>query len=304
MFFRARRALNRAWFEFNVRELRNTAALPCSETPITIVSMVCHGEVSMYLLALKSFVRHLGVIPRVLVLNDGSLTLADKQTLSKHVDGIAIREISEISTGLCPKGGCWERLLLISDLVQESYVVQLDSDTLTSAAVPEVLSCIEENRCFTLLGDRSHPSVRTMLEAWEDLKTNTSTQPQAVCERNFSQLKESRNLKYLRGNAGFVGFAKGSFKRDRVVYFSELMRSISEGTWNRWGSEQLTSNLLIANSTDPLPLPFPKYCSFWAHPDVDYRASSFIHFIGPYRFAQGLYRKSAKVALRALQSSC
>ncbi len=31
---------------------------------------------------------------------------------------------------------------------------------------------------------------------------------QAVCERSFDQLPESASLQYVRGNAGFNGFAK------------------------------------------------------------------------------------------------
>ncbi len=262
--------------------------------------MVCHGEVRMYLLALKSFVKQLGTAPRVLVLSDGSLTPEDGALLRRHIAALSLVDIASISTGSCPKGGCWERLLLISELTEQGYVVQLDSDTLTSAAIPEVKMCIDENRCFTLLGDRSHPEVQPMLEAWKALKSNPSPQPQAVCERNFDRLPEAENLLYLRGNAGFVGFAKGSLSRAKVEWFSEKMRSISEGTWNQWGSEQLTSNLLIANAEGSVPLPFPKYCSYWAHPEVDYSQSSFIHFIGPFRYANDIYRKSAEKVLRAL----
>ena len=300
MFFRANRAVNRAWFDFNLRQLLKTPPLPAANSEIIVASMLCHGEVRMYLLSLKSFVRQLGQSPRVVVLDDGSLSAEDKALLKAQVPSLSLIEIASITTGACPRGGCWERLLLISDLAQEGYVVQLDSDTLTSKPIPEVLSAIAENRCFTLLGDRSHPVVQPMLEAWESLKSNPSSQPQAVCERNFDRLPEAKDLLYLRGNAGFVGFAKGSLDRERIAWFSDLMRSIAEGSWDQWGSEQLTSNLLISNSEHSLPLPFPRYCSYWAHPEVDYSESAFVHFIGPYRFANGLYRKSAESVLRAL----
>lgn len=302
MFYRARRALNRAWFDFHVRSLTQTPPLPSSNSPVTVASMVCHGEVLMYLLALKSFVAELGFSPRVVVLNDGSLGSDDVQLLRTQVPSISIRSISEFDTGKCPKRGCWERLMLICDLVQDGYVVQLDSDTLTSKPITEVLTCIRENRSFTLLGDRSTPRVQPMLEAWEDLKGSKSSQPQAVCERNFNLLPEATSLRYLRGNAGFVGYAHRSISRERVEWFSELMRGIAEGTWDQWGSEQLTSNLLISNSEDPVALPFPRYCSYWAHPDINYADSAFVHFIGPHRYSNGFYKKSAKVALRALRS--
>lgn len=303
MFFRARRALHRAAFDFTIRGLLQTTPLPVADAPVTVVSMVCHGEVRMYLLALKSFVRQLGASPSVVVLNDGSLTPEDAGLLQKHIPSLSLVEISSIGTGSCPRGGCWERLLLISDLVQSGYVVQLDSDTLTQQAIPEVLACISGNRSFTLLGDRSFPQAQPMLEAWGALKSNRSPQPQAVCERNFDRLPEAATLLYLRGNAGFVGFARDSITRERIEWFSERMRGIAEGTWDRWGSEQLTSNLLIANTEGSVPLAFPKYCSYWAHPEVEYSESAFVHFIGPYRYANGVYSKSAEEVLRALEGA-
>ena len=263
--------------------------------------MVCHGEVRMYLLAVKSFVRQLGQSPHVVVLNDGSLTAADIALMTAHVPSLRVVAIQAISTGSCPKGGCWERLMLISDLVSDGYVVQLDSDTLTMGPVPELLACVEANRCFTLLGDRSYPQVEPMLEAWARYKGNQDPQVQAVCERNFDKLPEAGQLRYLRGNAGFVGFAKGSIDRDKVQWFSERMRGIADGTWDKWGSEQLTSNLLIANAEDPLPLPFPRYCSYWAHAEVDYARSAFVHFIGPFRYANGFYRERARKIVSALR---
>jgi hypothetical protein len=78
------------------------------------------------------------------------------------------------------------------------------------------------------------------------------------------------------------------------------MRRIAGEKWDDWGSEQVTSNLLIANSQDALPLRFPKYLSYWAHPEVDYEQSSFIHFIGPSRFSHGFYLKSSRKVIMAL----
>ena len=303
MFFRARRALNRAWFDFNCRGLLKTPALPPSDSPLTVVTMLPHGEVSMYLLALKSFVGQLGRSPKVVVLNDGSLGAEDLRTLEAHILALTVVPIASVSTGSCPRGSCWERLMLISDLSQESYVVQLDSDTLTPGPIPEVVASIESNRSFTLLGDRSYPEVEPMLAACARLKASTSGQVQAVCERAFDQLPEAAELKYLRGNAGFVGFARGSLDRDRIAWFSDLMRRISGPQWDEWGSEQLASNLLIANAENPLPLPPPRYVSYWAHPEIRYQESSFLHFIGPFRYANGLYLRTAQRVLAGLRQA-
>lgn len=303
MFFRARRALSRAWFNFNCSSLLRTEPLRSSERDLTIVSMLCHGEVIMYLLAVKSFCRQLGLQPQIVILNDGSLTDSDQATLKDHIPAVKIVHISHVAPAQCPKGSCWERLLLITDIVKDSYVVQLDSDTLTANSIPEVLECIQANRSFTLLGDRSYPEVESMLSACARSKSNSHSMVQAVCERSFDQLPESATLKYVRGNAGFTGFAKGSLSREKVVWFSDLMRRLAKNQWDEWGSEQLTSNLLIANTEGARTLPFPKYLSYWAHPDVPYESASFVHFIGPHRFSNGFYLNSAKRAIANLGGS-
>jgi hypothetical protein len=254
----------------------------------------------MYLLAVKSFCRHFGCVPRVVILNDGSLTDSDYATLRSHIPTVRIVSIPEVAPDDCPKGSCWERLLLISDLVKDSYVVQLDSDTLTLNSIPEVQQYVAANRCFTLMGDRSFPEIESMASACLRSKSNLSPMVQAVCERSFDQLPECASLKYVRGNAGFTGFAKGSIDREKIVWYSGLMRRIAKEKWDEWGSEQVTSNLLIANSADACPLEFPKYLSYWVHPGVAYENSSFIHFIGPHRFSKGFYLKCARRVIGGL----
>ena len=181
--------------------------------------MLCHGEVLMYLLAVKSFCAQLGRSPTVVILDDGTLTNSDAATLRAHIPEARIVPISEIFPYRCPRGSCWERLLLIADLVQDTYVVQLDSDTLTANSIAEVAQCIDANRSFTLLGDGSYPQIEPMLDACARSKTNQSSMVQAVCERSFDQLPESASLQYVRGNAGFTGFAQDPLIAGRLPGF-------------------------------------------------------------------------------------
>jgi hypothetical protein len=302
MFFRAKRAMRRTWFNLNCRPLLHTSPIQTNDPSLTLVTMLCHGEVLMYLLAVKSFCRQLGRVPGVVILDDGSLTPNDHIIVKAHIPAVKIVPIASILPAQCPKGSCWERLLLISDIVQDTYVVQIDSDTLTLNSIQEVQDCIAANRSFTLMGDRSFPEIESMASANARYSDSTNPMVQPVCERSFNQLPESADLKYVRGNAGFTGFAKGSFGRQQVEFFSELMSRIAKEQWNEWGSEQVTSNLVIANTEDAYTLSFPKYLSHWVHPEVNYEQSSFIHFIGPFRFARGFYLKSAKKIIAALHA--
>ena len=303
MFFRARRALGRAWFDFNCRALLHTQPIHSNDGQLTLVTMLCHGEVVMYLLAVKSFCGQLGRNPKIVILDDGTLTKSDYATLHAHISEVRIVPVHEVVPDRCPKGSCWERLLLISDMVKDTYVVQLDSDTLTTNSIAEVAQCIDANQSFTLMGDGSYPEIEPMVSACVRSKTNLSPLVQAVCERSFDQLPESASLKYVRGNAGFTGFAKGAIDREKITWFSDLMRRIAMEKWDEWGSEQVTSNLLIANSADAQVLEFPKYLSYWAHDDVSYEDASFIHFIGPHRFSNGFYVKSASRVVATLANA-
>jgi hypothetical protein len=62
--------------------------------------------------------------------------------------------------------------------------------------------------------------------------------------------------------------------------------------WEEWGTEQVTSNFLIASSPGGFVLPWPKYCCFYASEDVSQNA--LIHFIGTWRFRGGVYARLGK----------
>ncbi len=258
----------------------------------------------MYLIAIKSLYRFLDS-RRVVVLNDGSLSGDDRALLMRHVPSIEIMSFSQVPAANTPKGRCWERLLLISDLVRDSYVIQVDSDSLTLHEIPEVVDSMTENRSFTLLGKGSFPGVETMMDACN--RANRSGQrgmePQGVAERALDQFPDSSKLKYVRGTAAFAGFARNSFSRSDVEFFSKNMEKIcGTAKWHEWGSEQVTSNLIIANSPKARVLQHPKYTSYYALPEVDYMQSSFIHFIGTCRYKNGFYATLARQVIRSLRS--
>lgn len=253
-----------------------------------------------YLIAVKSIYLQLreGLVT---VLNDGTLTEADRALLKEHISGIHVMELNQVPGANCPKGNCWERLLLISHLCQESFVIQMDADTVTLAAIPEVIDCVRNSRSFTLLGDQSHPGIETAEAASQRYQGNKSPSIAAVAERSFHKLPDSAEFRYVRGNAGYVGFACKSFTPETVERFSQKMESVCGPQWHNWGSEQVASNLMVANAPCAVPLPFPKYASYWVHPNIRYEDCAFIHFIGTHRYDNGLYVHSAHKVSSALQ---
>jgi len=305
MFYRARDRFQRTIFNLLCRGIMDTPPLELREAPVCVVSLVSHRDLGMYLIAIKSLYRFL-VGGRIVILSDGSLTDSDRAILSRHIPRVQILSLSDIPPADTPKAGCWERLLLISDLVRDSYVIQVDSDSLTLHEVPEVLSAVAEDHSFTLLGKGSFPAVESMLEACKRAISNgqRGMEPQGVAERSLDQFPDCSRLKYVRGTAAFTGFARASFNRSDVEFFSRNMERIcGRAKWHEWGSEQVTSNLIIANSRNPQVLQHPKYTSYYALPEVDYSQSSFIHFIGTYRYKNCFYSSAARHVITELNSN-
>src|ERR1039458_8290527 len=125
-----RRKFQRTLHNLRCRGILKTAPLQIRDNGVKILSMVCHRDLIMYLVAAKSFYCKLG-FGSFVVIDDGSLTAGDREILERHLSLPQIVHKDVVSTVGCPKGGTWERLLKILDLTHSSYVIQLDADTLT-----------------------------------------------------------------------------------------------------------------------------------------------------------------------------
>jgi hypothetical protein len=270
------------------------------DAALTFISQVSHRDLVMYLIAIKSIYRYFNA-GQIVVLDDGSLTDRDRATLNHHLPSVRVFSCAMIRSANVPKGGCWERLWLISELVSRDFVIQVDSDSLTLNEICEVQRLVADNCSFTLLGAGSVPAVELMSEACRRAQVSgkLSNEPQGISERSLDQFPGFDKRRYVRGNAAFAGFARNSFESKDVEYFSKNMESIcGRSKWHEWGSEQVTSNLIIANSPKADVLPFPKYTSFYAIESMDYARSSFVHFMGGHRFQDGIYSDLAGQAIR------
>ena len=68
--------------------------------------------------------------------------------------------------------------------------------------------------------------------------------------------------------------------------------------FGEWGSERVTSCLVVANTPGGRTLPFNRYC--YHRPDLSLRERAFVHFTGTYRFRRGRYRRLAQRVVREL----
>lgn len=292
---------NRFRFDRAVKALASTPPLLRGNEPFTVLSMVQHRDVFPYLLALKSFARY-SHPERVVLVADPSLMEDDRRILRQHVPGIVIREVTDFRRPEIPVGGCWERLCAISEYVADSYVIQLDSDTVTTQPVPEVVSGIREQVSFILGTDEGEVFVscskaadfaRQMIEKFK------YDHVQLLAEAQLDRIGLDDVRQYVRGCAGFSGFAPGSFDTARMVAISRRMTELLGERWTAWGTEQFTSNLIVSNTAGARVLPHPKYCM----PDVRTHETAFLHFIGYQRYVSSFYAQLAGRIARELSAS-
>ena len=296
---RAVQYVNRYRFERAARTIRRTPAITLAQSGPVALSMVQHRDVDAYLLALKSFVGHMPV-SRVVVVADPTLSAEDRSVFREHVPNIEIRDAKEFQRPGIPRGGCWERLSAISDYVAQESVVQLDADTMTIGPVPEVGAAVQQSLPFTL-GTEDQQSIETCAEISARARTwltGTNDHVQVIAESLVEKIEGAEELRYARGCAGFAGYPRGSFDFARLRGLSERMSRVMGDRWAQWGTEQFTSNLLLASMPGFRLLPHPKYCA----PHRRKAHTVFLHFIGYVRFTTPLYARVASSLVRDLQA--
>lgn len=295
---RIRRAWGERSFDRVAKGVLRTVPLSVSGESPLFLSMVCHRDVAAYLLAIKSLYLAIGQ-GRIVVIDDGSLNAEDCRILRHHIPRLDFLRVTDIDTRTCPRGACWERLVKIIQLTADNYVIQADADTLVSGAIPEVVDCWKSNRSFLLgtdVGQEVAPAASVAREVlgWIEQARRHGRQVSAImlAEAALATLPDAFARRYVHASAGFAGFAKNAFNPHDLELFSSLMKERLGKLWNEWGSEQVASNYMLANSPSAVVLPFSRYACFEPHLPPGER--SFLHYIGTYRFDHGVYQRKAQ----------
>jgi hypothetical protein len=299
IFHRVRRDFFRWQYQQAARDVLSTKPMQAGELPFTILSMVHQRDIHSYLVAVKSFTHFLNP-QRIVVVCDPSITQQDRAILIAHVPHLELRDADEFTHPDIPRGGVWERLFAISIYVRDSYVVQLDADTLTVQPLPEVLEAILKGHGF-VLGEmpdtpiRGLPAVRENALPW----MKPGAHIQGIVETEMVNVGLPADACYIRGCAGFTGFPPSTGMQDTMIDFSHRMGAKLGADWKRWGTEQVTSNYLVSNAIGTKPLPFPKYGT----PDCATKETAFYHFIGSMRFINSKYQARSRQAIRLINST-
>lgn len=283
------------------RAVLDTPAAVPRDDGVVIFSMIGTRVLLPYLVAAKSLHARLGR-GRFAILNDGTLTAADRVLLDRHLGNPQIFEIGDVAVGACPSGGCWERLLVLLALRRDAYVIQLDSDTVTVGPVDQVAAAIDEGRDFTLLGGSDARWQGAQAYAADHAALPPGAHIQSLAEATLDRIDGGlpHPRHYVRGCAGFSGFAAGGLGPEVAQSYSrEAMALLGAARWSEWGSEQVMSNLIVANEGEPVLLPYARYLNFWN--ETVPAAASFVHFVGTYRYHRGTYKRATAEAVAALK---
>ncbi|MGR5246664.1 hypothetical protein ACP3VU_18430 [Vibrio sp. PNB23_22_6] len=275
---------------------------------VLLVSQVHHAAVKMSLIAIKSFVQKFGQC-KIELIDDGSLTKDDVCLLREHIKNVSVIDINEIDTFGCPRGGTWERLCYLLTRTEHYYVIQLDSDTVTIGALPEIREIVNNNHGFTIGGPMFPDPVP--IDYMAQLARNwNNNHVQAKAEMNLTELKVMKASHYLRGCSAFTGFPKGANLLTLLPEVSEIMEEkLGKETWSEWGTEQFSSNVMQSLCGNSQVLKWPKYHNH-GFPDYETKQSglagylgkvSLIHFIGPTRFSCSLYTETVKHTIQNLR---
>jgi len=286
--------INKISFNKTIEKIKYTKPLKYKvDSNVIILTQVHSAAVNMYITAMKSFMYFFGR-GTLKALNDGSLTTADKALITEHLPGIEIVELSTIDTEGFPSGGTWERLLYIVELSKDAYVIQIDSDTLTFRPIPEIDNAVVAKRGFCIGSPTwsqliSASYISDIANRWD------SDHVQVKAEQIFSKIPFFNNRKYLRGCSAVTGFPKGEITRELLLEFSsQVQEELGEVKWSEWGSEQVSSNVMVAQTNEPIILPWPKYQNFdFPESKNSIESQSIIHFIGTNRFNRNVYKDLA-----------
>ena len=297
---RAVRRLRELHFNRTVRAVLDAPPVRAADDGVVIFSMIGTRVLLPYLVAAKSLHARLGR-GRFAILDDGTLTAADKTVLAAHLGSPEILSFAGVDVGQCPSGGCWERLLTLLELRRDNYVIQLDSDTVTLGPVDEIVAAIDQGRDFTLRGEASSTWLPVSAFGAGHFAPPAGAHVQMQIEARMPEVAGAAGglSHYVRGCAGFAGFAPGGPGRELADRFSAAASAaLGAEVWAQWGSEQVMSNLYIANEGEPVLLPYERYLNFWNEPVAS--DAAFVHFVGTYRYHGGAYAAAARSALAAL----
>lgn len=276
---------------FVFRSVLTTPPIKCNpDAAVEYISLICHRDVSIYILATKSFLRFYSDVS-VVVHNDGTLTQRDIEVLQHHIPGLRVisrreaddRVAAEVSSSLLKnirKNDVSFIKLIDVNLFSRKRKIVADSDLLFLKRPSEVIQWIETANveAFHHVNPNANKRFKSHLASWNE-QLNMSMESLDYC-------------------SGFIGYGK-TFALAEVENVIKMLMEAGEG----WGLEQCAYAFLLGDISRELPT--EKYLAVMNDPrEEDVQAAAMVHFVGKLKHSQYLHlgRKVVR-ELKALRNS-
>lgn len=274
--------------KFFFRCIHKTPPIPCEKSAkVSIHSLVCHMDLEMYLVAVKSFLRFYTKV-QIIAHSDGSINKDDKEILRKHIPNITIidetnklwqHSLNRVRNKYVAKGH--SNLLLIKLFLpffcKSDRLIILDTDIIFINRPDEIISWIKNDsqNLNPLYNEDKYDTLR-------DAKTNL------IKEFNISELPP--NL-----NSGFICMKNDLTKEE----FERLLKiSVDYTDSNIDKGDQTIYHIMLARR-NAKPLNPENYNIFDGNKVSE--AAKMIHLPSHVRFKKGIYLKLARKLCRQLK---
>lgn len=282
----------------------NEAVLGILDTPpirpkrdgLVLFSTVGSAAVLPFLVAVKSLWAQLGR-GRVVILDDGTLTAADRTILAQHCGDPQLLRLEDVPRGTFPHQGGWPALLAALDHRAGEYWLQLDCATVAVGPVWELERAIASNRSCAMLASPDSPAEPLELAAFARTCSLDLHDAQGRSESRLAQVAPGMGWKYLRGCGGLTGFAAGNGGRDLAgAFFARLLDVIDADDIS--AADAITGNFLIANEGAPVCLPPDRYPNYTG---ADWGAdTALVHFGPAHRYDRGAFMQASRAVISRL----
>lgn len=285
-----------------LRKVLNTPPLKANPKSGTkIVSLVCHRDLNMYILSIKSFLRFYNDI-NITVFDDGSLEDEDVKKLKHHIKGIDIYKRSYTDNQVKQKLSSQllknlreedpsQLKLIDTNLLLNGKKIILDSDTLFLRKPDEIIEWINTpnpkpfyhtNRVFY----RKTPS------------SGDNIQKQFRNNLLFINKKLKTNIKTLDFCSGFIGYPR-KLSLKRIEEVERVLSKYNKNQNSLWGIEQCSYAFLLMDKAEWLNIEYYLALDNEKSKDEQFNKAKFIHFIG--KFLHKEYSREAKKIIKELR---
>ena len=276
------------------REILKTPPLKCNPRASTsYICLVCHRDINIFLLAVKSFLRFYNNI-RVIIL-DGGLINSDHIAIKKHINGALIykrtfldklvnKKVKSKLLKYLRKKDISQLKLIDANLLVKGKKIIVDSDILFLKKPTEVINWIKNEKKKAFHHYRRPSEILEEPNDWLQLAGGDTSKVyiKYYFLKNLKEINRKLNtsIKYFDYCSGLIGYNR-DFSMMEIEKVEKVLLSVVPKIYKHlWGIEQATHEFLLNESSKKLN--YKKYfavCDFGPTKN-EIKSARFIHFIG------------------------